>query len=234
MLWNTLARSPSLLGSTNSDVGIRAIAALGEFGTASRDAVPILEAIAGSRDLGPASYAIQVLPEIDPAPARFADFLAGKMDDTNLCMYATFALGRIWPEGTLPLIRGLTNENKGTRYGCISALAPKMRSLRRCNYPSDYRFRAVICEYNSFTLATAVHMYQKKPAADLVVPSIISLLNHPNPTVRMELIDVLSRYGEAGIPGLSLAANDTSKEVRQRALGALAELQARGCGGDDR
>jgi hypothetical protein len=212
------------MSSAKHDVRLIALQTLGELGTAAQAASPTIAKIAASANDFLRKEAIQVLSEVDPNPGRFNAFFSETLNDTNLAMAAAFALGRIGPEGVLPLIHALTNQNRQTRFACISALAPEMRSLRRENGPEDYSFRGIICLYNSKMLSIAWRMYQEKPEADLVVPAVSSWLDHPSPTVRSEIVDVLRRYGVAAVPGLSRAVADTNQEVRQRALDALKGL----------
>jgi hypothetical protein len=194
---------PALLHAlTNSNQTVVRVATevLGEFGTSSQAAVPYLVGLAAGSNACLAYTAIQVLSEIDLDPSRHVALFESALLNSNLVNAAAFALGRVGPDGILPLLQALAGSDVKTRTAAVAALAPEVRNARQQQFPDNYSFRGAICLFNHRSLSCAWHLFDRRDESGLVVPVLMSLCDHPDPRVRIRVLELCAGYKVGVLP----------------------------------
>lgn len=197
---------------------------LGDFGPAAREAISVIAEIADGTNS--ASYnAIQVLSEVDTNCIRHLAVFESHLYDTNFPSAAAFALGRTRLEGDRILLSALTNENKQVRIAALAALQPEVNEFGpgRANTPADYSFRRIVCLFNMQCLTAALKVYQHQEDR-LAIPALTRSVTHTNVLLQAMAVEQLSKHGQAGAPGLSLAAESGEETARHAAISALKKV----------
>jgi peptidoglycan/xylan/chitin deacetylase (PgdA/CDA1 family) len=245
-----VAAVPALLrglANTNPQVQGQSLMTLGEIGPAARDAIPPVLQIAQAPGARLAGQALRLLSELETNGARFLPLFTERLNDTNSTFDAAFALGRSGPEGVTVLVESLTNQDRKIRSGILAALDPHFRSIgRRGATPyRDYIFSRASVIYNSMVLRFSFTLYPpyvfrpdgpehgdesaQAAAAQrrrfMVAAMLTSVLDHPNASTRLTIVERLAEYGAFGAPGLSIAARDENEYVRKAALAQLGKIE---------
>ena len=197
---------------------------LGDFGPAAREAIPVIAEIAHGTNS--AVYnAIQVLSEVDTNCIRHLAVFESHLYNTNFPTAAAFALGRMGPEGVRILLCALTNENKQVRIAALAALQPEVNEFGpgRANTPADYSFRRIVCLFNLQCLTAALKIYQHQEDR-LAIPALARSVVHTNDLLQAMAVEQLSKHGQAGALGLSLAAESGDGAARHAAIAALKKV----------
>lgn len=235
------------LANTNPQVQSVSLQTLGEIGPAAHDAIPRVLQIAQAPGARLAGQALRVLSELETDGTRFLPLFADRLNDRSCTFDAAFALGRTGLEGVTVLVESLTNQDHKIQSGILATLDPEFRSIgRRGATPyRDYDFSRASCIHNlkvtRFSLVLnppfawppdsfegddkSVQASAAQRGRFLVAAVLTSVLDHPNASTRLAIVERLAEYGVVGAPGLSIAATDENESVRAAALAKLGNIE---------
>ena len=219
-------------GVTNPGCHVPAecLTGLGNLGPLAREVAPWLGALAREPGQPLAGLAMRVVAEVSDSPKQYLPLFSDRLNDTNLAGHAAFALARLGFNGVPPLLRALTNQEPIINSAALAALNPKLRERRLSNGAISpfYRFSALSSMFDS-----DARRWSRVPLATsgmtalmgLVVPLRLERLqDHPDAAVRLQIVQLLARYGHNSVIGLSRAAGDTNENVRAEAKADLAAV----------
>lgn len=219
-------------GVTNPGCLVHAecLTGLGNLGPMAREFAPWLGALAREPRQPLAGLAMRVLAEVSDRPEQYLSLFSDRLNDTNLAAHAAFALGRMGPDGLPPLLRALTNQEPSIKCAALAAMQPKLRARRPTN---DARSSASHFSNLSGDFDRYSRLWLRNPPAapgmyleNLRVPFCLEgVLDHPDAAVRLQIVQLLARYGCNSATGLSRATADTNESVRAEARAALANLR---------
>lgn len=218
VLTNAIAMNPPGFGQ-------EAVPRLGDLGSAARDVTPWLDSLMRDSTNPLAGPAMRVMAEIAIDPTLYVPFFGASLLKTNLAPDAAFALARVGSAGVPSLLSGLTNQNRLVKTAAIAALNPKFR--RTPPAAAAYRFSFLSQMFTPYCRITA-HSKQPPGLRDRAIAFTLSrALEHPDPAVRLQIVQLLGNYGSHGASGLSRATHDQDAAVRHAAEAALASLPVR-------
>jgi HEAT repeat protein len=204
--------------------------ALGEIGAEAAPAVPALQdLLETSKNVELRREAVLSLGAIGPpaAPAVRALVRALAAEDHGVRIGAAFALGQIGPAAkaaTDPL-RELVDGKQPVFLRTLSVWA-----LARINPEDHAALRTAVpmlldglkSREPRLRAMAGRALVDLRPEPEVLMPSLLELLQNGNPEVRPDVMNVLGGLGEAAVPGLIKALE--MKEVRPRAAAILARL----------
>ena len=220
-------------GVTNRGCLVHAecLAGLGDLGPLAREFAPWLGTLAqepGNPLAGPAMW---VVAGVSDSPQQYLPLFSDRLNDTNWARHAAFALARMGPDGVPTLLRALTNQEPVIKGAALAALNPTFR-YRQPSSGATSLTRRFSRLRDSFDLLAS--SWVKNPRAtpsklyleNLRIPfGLQAQMDHPDAGVRLQVAQLLARYGRDSAIGLSRASADTDERVRAEARAALADLR---------
>jgi peptidoglycan/xylan/chitin deacetylase (PgdA/CDA1 family) len=212
--------------NANSPLGAQELLLAGRLGVMARDISPWL--VSAMLDLSSpcAGAAMRVLSEVSERPEQYRSLFSERLTRTNFAADAAFALARTGPDGVAPLLRALTNQNQVIQNAAMAALCSSVRKhgVSAASAQPDVRFSIANMnfEYRQRKVAGLSRTRFKAPAISLL---LAELLDHREVMVRVNIVQLLGRYGRYGALGLSRAANDADPRVRAAAETELTRLE---------
>jgi peptidoglycan/xylan/chitin deacetylase (PgdA/CDA1 family) len=219
-------------GVTNPGCHVPAecLTGLGNLGPLSREVAPWLGALAREPGHPLAGLAMRVVAEVSATPEQYLSLFSDRLNDTNWAGHAAFALARLGFDGVPPLLRALTNQEPIIYSAALAALNPKLRERRLSSGATSPAHR--LSALSSIFDADANRWSQTPPATSRIIAlqgfavpiRLESLLDHPDAAVRLQIVQLLARYGHNSAIGLSRAAADINESVRVAAKADLAAV----------
>jgi peptidoglycan/xylan/chitin deacetylase (PgdA/CDA1 family) len=203
-----------------------ALRGLGDLGPIARELTPWVESIMRDPKHPLAGAAMPILAELSDKPEQYVPFFSERLLDGSLAQHAAFALSQSGPDGVSPLLQALTNANPMIANPAFVALGGFVTVRQAIGPPADrfsirsLRFEA---QCRTRTLATSLKR-TPDPAAAAVPLRLTALLGHPEPNVRLQVVQWLHGFGRHAAVGLSRAAQDRNEAVHTAAEQALAGL----------